>query len=354
MRLVIAAVMIPIWTTAAVAQEGLKVGDPAPKLEVKEFIKGDAVARLEKGKVYVIEFWATWCPPCRAAIPHLTKLQQQHKDVIFIGVSAYEHNQKEVKPFVESMGDRMDYRVALDVVPEGREPKDGTMARTWMTAAEQWFVPRAFIVNADGKIAWIGHPGKLDEPLGQIIAGKFDLKAAAAAYQTAKLEESLLSVLRKARQSGDPNVLLEIVNTAIGVDAKLEEKLGLLKFEVLAVQEAEFDHAHQYGKLLVEGPLKNHASRLDVLARSIVDSDAKKANAKFVAVALQAARRADELKQRKDPAIADTLAKAYFASGDVNTAIRTQQRAIKLAKSTPHEKDKGFQERLEQYKKAAK
>jgi thiol-disulfide isomerase/thioredoxin len=353
MRLVIAAVMIPIWTTAAKAQAGLKVGDPAPKLEVKEFIKGDAVARLEKGKVHVIEFWATWCPPCRAAIPHLSKLQQQHKDVIFIGVSAYEHNQKEVKPFVERMGERMDYRVALDVVPEGSEPKDGTMARTWMTAAELWFVPRAFIVNADGKIAWIGHPSKLDEPLGQIVAGKYDLKAAAAAYQTARLGESLVSVLRKARESGDPNVLLEIVDTAIGVDARLEEKLGLLKFEALAVQQAELDHAHQYGKRLVEGPLKNDASRLDRLARSIVDSDAKKANAKFVAVALQAAQRADELKQRKDPLLADTLARAYFASGDVNTAIQTQQRAIKLARGTPHEKDRGLQERLEQYKKAA-
>ena len=85
-----------------------------------------------------------------------------------------------------------------------------------------------------------------------------------------------------------------------------------------------------------------------------MDSDAKKGNAQFVGVALQAAQRADELKQGKDPAIADTLAKAYFASGAVNTAIQTQQRALKLAKGTPVEKDKGLQERLEQYKNAAK
>jgi len=47
-------------------------------------------------------------------------------------------------------------------------------------------------------------------------------------------------------------------------------------------------------------------------------------------------------------------ARAYFASGDVNTAIQTQERAIKLARGTPHEKDRGLQERLEQYRKAAK
>ena len=99
---------------------------PVPPEVLRMHVKGDKVARLERGKIYVIEFWATWCGPCRAVIPHLTKLQQKHKDVIFIGVSAYERDQKVVKPFVEKMGDKMAYRVALDVVPEGAEPRDGS------------------------------------------------------------------------------------------------------------------------------------------------------------------------------------------------------------------------------------
>ncbi len=52
----------------------LSVGDAAPKLAVKEFVKGDPIAQLEKGKTYVVEFWATWCGPCRTSIPHLTEL----------------------------------------------------------------------------------------------------------------------------------------------------------------------------------------------------------------------------------------------------------------------------------------
>src|SRR5262249_55049696 len=141
---------------------------------------------------------------------------------------------------------------------------------------------------------------------------------------------------------------------AIGVDAKLETLLGLLKFETLATQEGERDKAVQYGKDLVQGALKNDAGRLNGLARSIVDSGDDKRDAKLVAVALQAAQRADDLKQAKDPAIADTLAKAYFASSDIARAIETQERAIRLAKGTPLAKDKGLQERLEQYKKASK
>jgi thiol-disulfide isomerase/thioredoxin len=353
MRIAAATAVFLGWAVAASAGEGLQVGDAAPPLEVKEFIKGDKVAKLEKGKIYVIEFWATWCGPCRAAIPHLTKLQQKHKDVIVIGVSAYERDPKAVKPFVDKMGEKMEYRVALDLVPEGAEPTHGKMALAWMAAAEQWFVPRAFIVNAEGNVAWIGHPGRLDEPLAHIVAGKYDLKAAAAAYQRARFDDSLLSVLRKARQSGDPDVLLEIVDTAIGVDGKLEEMLGLLKFETLAGQEDELDKALEYGKRLIERVLKNDANRLDGLARSIVDSAARKGDPKFVSVALQAAQRADELSKAKDPAIADTLAKAYFASGAVNSAIQTQERAIKLAKGTPVAKDKSLVKRLEQYKKAA-
>src|SRR5262245_35053000 len=116
-RIVLATVFILGWAATGMAGEGLKVGDPAPKFEVAEFVRGDKVARLDKGKIYVVEFWATWCGPCRAAIPHLSKLQEKHKDVIFIGVSAYERDPKVVKPFVEKMGDKMAYRVALDLVP---------------------------------------------------------------------------------------------------------------------------------------------------------------------------------------------------------------------------------------------
>src|SRR5437868_2205978 len=93
------------WVAGASADAPLGVGDPAPKLEVKEFVKGEPVVRLEKGKTYVVEFWATWCGPCRATIPHLTELQKKYKDITFIGVSVWEREPGAVKPFVAEMGD---------------------------------------------------------------------------------------------------------------------------------------------------------------------------------------------------------------------------------------------------------
>jgi len=164
----------------------LGIGDPAPKLAVKEFIKGKPVKKFEKGKIYVVEFWATWCPPCKESIPHLTELQKKNKDIIFIGVNVAEDDQSAVKDFVEEMGDEMNYRVALDLVPEGKDKNDGKMIKTWMTPAGLNGIPVAFVVNGDGKIAWIGGPKDLEEPLEKIKSGKWDLKAAAKEYDKSK------------------------------------------------------------------------------------------------------------------------------------------------------------------------
>ena len=62
-------------TSVAVAQrKQLSVGDPAPGLDIDMWVKGEEVS-IESGKVYVIDFWATWCVPCRRSIPHLSELQ---------------------------------------------------------------------------------------------------------------------------------------------------------------------------------------------------------------------------------------------------------------------------------------
>src|SRR5262245_31863421 len=110
-----------LFVLAAAAPLGaeLKVGDPAPSLKVERWLKGSPV-HLSDGKdknVYVVEFWATWCAPCRATIPHLTKLQKRFEKagVVVIGVSTDgDETRKNVDEFVKEMGPRMDYRVALD------------------------------------------------------------------------------------------------------------------------------------------------------------------------------------------------------------------------------------------------
>jgi thiol-disulfide isomerase/thioredoxin len=338
------------WAATAAAEDKLGVGDAPPKLEVKEFLKGDPVAQLEKGKTYVVEFWATWCPPCRESIPHLTALQKKYKDVTFIGVSVSEHDPKAVKPFVEKMGDKMNYRVATD--------DDGKMSKNWMEAAGQGGIPAAFIINGDGKIAWIGHPMEMDQPLADIVGGKYDLKAAVAKFKKEQAVQSKMQELRgkltRAQQSGDPKEILAVIEQAIKDTPDLEERLGQAKLQFMA-RSGMKDKLAEYAKHLGEKVFKDNAEGLNFVAWTLIDPQSNpKPDAALVKIALSLAERASELTENKDAGILDTLAKAYFDNGQTAKALEIQEKAVKLAKGTKWEQDKTMTERLEQYRKAAK
>jgi thiol-disulfide isomerase/thioredoxin len=357
-RTLLAAAMTLLGTGSLVQAQSLGIGDPAPKLEVKSFVKGEPVSNLEPGKFYVVEFWATWCGPCIATIPHLTELQKKHTDVNFIGVSVWEQDQKQVKPFVEKMGDKMSYRVAIDAVPENEEGNNGAMAKNWMKAAGQNGIPTAFIVNKEGKVAWIGHPTQLDEPLEKVVTGSWDLQVAAAEHKKAMEERSkmmkLQTKLAQAMQADDPKKLLTVVDEVVAEIPRFEANIGGLKFGAL-VKLGETDKAIEYGKHLTKDVFGSNAQAYNALAWAVVDPDTKlKADPKIQQFAVETAEQADKLADRKDPAIADTLAAAYSRAGNKEKALETQERAVKLAKGTQMEQDKGMKSRLEEYRKAVK
>lgn len=175
----------------------LHVGDAAPALSVKTWVKGKEVKQFEKGKVYVVEFWATWCGPCIQSIPHLTELAANHKDVTFMGIAASEKNKKEgtdtrledLKAFVTKQGAKMSYTVGFD--------PDRKMSASWMAASGQKGIPCAFVVGGDGKIAWIGHPMDLDEHLADAV------KANAAATTTTTTEKKTEKKSDKSKSKKD-------------------------------------------------------------------------------------------------------------------------------------------------------
>jgi|LSQX01.2.fsa_nt_gb thiol-disulfide isomerase/thioredoxin len=151
-----------------------KIGDKAKPLNISEWVKGataEAPVDVTDGKnVYVVEFWATWCGPCRTSIPHLTELQKKYKDkgVVFVGVS--NETLEKVQPFVEEQGEKMEYVVALD--------KENLTNQDYMRAYGRNGIPCSFIINKKGQIVWVGHPMTMDKPLEEIVAGTFDLAAA--------------------------------------------------------------------------------------------------------------------------------------------------------------------------------
>ena len=99
---------------------GVSIGDTAPPLSIKTWVRGDPIdlAKDMSKRVHVVEFWATWCPPCKASIPVLTTLQKNHgKDLAIIGVTDPDTDRNTptmIKQFVKDKGSEMDYTVAMD------------------------------------------------------------------------------------------------------------------------------------------------------------------------------------------------------------------------------------------------
>jgi thiol-disulfide isomerase/thioredoxin len=117
------ALMSSLMITTLAHAAKLGVGDKAPAIKVAKWLKGTPVASFQKGKVYVVEFWATWCPPCIESIPHLTDLAKKYKGkATFVGVSVSEAEpgakltsyEPKVSAFVKKMGAKMNYNVAVD------------------------------------------------------------------------------------------------------------------------------------------------------------------------------------------------------------------------------------------------
>ena len=224
-------------SAALIHADGIAPGSKAPALDVKTWYKGTPVKGFEPKKLYVVEFWATWCGPCKESIPHLTELAKKDKDVTFIGVSIWEDDvDGNIKKFVSDMGEKMDYNVGYSGNKTG-------MAVSWMKAAEQNGIPAAFVVK-DGEIQWIGHPMEMEKPLDEIRAGKYDLAAfkkefskqiAASKAESANRKEVFdISNLIKAGKLADAEKRLNALEKK---SAELKMPVDTLRFGLLAKQD---------------------------------------------------------------------------------------------------------------------
>lgn len=138
----------------------LSVGDPAPPLKVFKWVMGTPVNELSKDRVYVVEFGATWCAPCAAAIPKLSALAEKYKDDLT--VTSFFVMEKNVGPnkdkldyintvenYVRKRADKIKYSVAVDGL-------DKEMEIAWLRASGNISVPQSFVIDRNGKIAYIG------------------------------------------------------------------------------------------------------------------------------------------------------------------------------------------------------
>lgn len=329
--IVLVALVAALGVLPAPSMAALEPGDRAPAVKVAKWIKGAPVLELGNGDVYVIEFWATWCGPCRMTIPHLTELAKKYAGkVTFAGISVWERGDDyldRVEKFVQEMGSQMDYAV-------GADDAQGTMAKTWLEAAGENGIPCAFIVDGTGRVAWIGHPmDKMDAVLDKVLAGTWNVESFKKQRVADKRREAAqMEIAQRVGplyQAGKYREALKALDEALARTPSLEKDFATGRFVILANLDEK--KAHEYALKAARGVLKGDAQALNELAWMIVQPQGQLKKPNY-AVGLEIAKMAAAASNNQRPEILDTLALAQYRSGQKAAAVATQQKAVAMAK----------------------
>lgn len=405
----------------------LTIGSKAPSIDVEHWVsdgngKFKPVTEFEDDKVYVVEFWATWCGPCIASMPHLAETQNKFlsKGVQIISIS--DEDLETVNEFLERpvRGARKPATDATEDDAEKEEPKkseavtygeltsvyclttdpDGSVKTDYMEAAGQNGIPTSFIVGKTGLIEWIGHPMSMDEPLAEIVSGKWDREAFLEEFRKEQERDLLMAKLSQKMRKGDTKGALALLDDAIA-DAEGDEETILayqqLKFRVKVssaatkiqgdeVEEglAELDEISKdasdqeksqismlrvnllLSKGLHEDVIKTvtsmveaempDSSMLNQLSWQIYEAavEDKEFPTEVVAAATAAAEKAVE-SDPENGMILDTLAHLLHLQGDLDRALELQTKAVDNAGDAPEsavEEMSAFLKKLKQEKAA--
>jgi len=141
------------------------IGNPAPDFELKK-LDGNLLKLSDlRGRIVVLDFWATWCGPCVASLPKITELGQEYKaaevDVIAVNI---EQTSAEVRGLLDRL--KISPMVVLDL--------DGAVARAYQAQA----IPQTVIIDRDGKVKQIivGGGGTTESKIRDSLDSMLNLK----------------------------------------------------------------------------------------------------------------------------------------------------------------------------------
>ena len=334
--------------------ETLTIGSGAPSISVEHWVH-DGEGRFPKvedfkpGRVYIVEFWATWCGPCIASMPHIVEIQEKYADrgVQFVSVSDEQLEivekflAKKVPNSIEngpSTYGELTKSYCLTADPDRSVHKD------YMTAAERHGIPCCFIVGKDAKIEWIGHPMRLDEPLNQVVEGTWDRETFGKQFRIDHAREELMYQTRNqiviATRDKDYAKVIDIANKSLSkadtIDLKFDfmaMKLPAMAKESMGSAEIEKVLSQMFGFMDELSPSTKSAKILTAsrLAYDLYIDD-QMTNKEIIEKAKSLiSPLVNSLPALTKTSALDTLAHLQFVTGDLAGAILSQSQAVHLA-----------------------
>lgn len=135
-------------TSSSTAQEtslaeGLSQGQTAPDFTLTDQ-NGDNVKLSDyRGKKVILNFWATWCPPCRAEMPHMQEFHENNADgdvvILAVNLTAQDNGEEAIRSFIDEFG--LTFSIPMD--------ETGSAAQAYQIRT----VPTTYILNTKGEIA---------------------------------------------------------------------------------------------------------------------------------------------------------------------------------------------------------
>jgi thiol-disulfide isomerase/thioredoxin len=320
----------------------LGVGDRAPALHVAKWLQGAEIKEFAPGKIYVVDFWSTWCGPCITAMPHLSVLQDEYraKGVVFIGLTTKDekgNTSEKAIAFVEKRGPKLNYTFAY--------ADDRGTYRTWISEAKRT-IPCSFVIGNDGKIVFIGHPMYLDEVLPKVVAGTWNDSDVEA---MAKLEIEVNEVYRAIGGSDAEDGLKALLEfqkkhpKLAGMPYFVGPRIGLL------IKNKKSAEARKTAEDAIAQAIANDDTiTLSTLAALLRSPDASK-DRELVTLSLKAAEAWMKMVGDKDMFALWNIAEAYFALGEVVKAREYGVKAMAAGTAESEAVKKYIQQQIKRF-----
>lgn len=310
----------------------LKVGSDAPGIDGLSIVQGTLA---DQPRVRVVEFWATWCGPCKVSIPHINDMYRslRRRGLEVIGVS--DEKPEVVANFLRMQGDRMSYVVAVD--------PDKKVGERFMQAAGKSGIPCAFVIGPNGKVAFIGHP--MDEEFEKAVRLSLDGRYDPALTRKA---EPILAAARRAAGVRNFDEAYRRYDEAIALSPVVLFSAATERYRTMLADQKDADAAREYARRMI-GMYESDAPALRDLALMLASDSSLPSN--DIETAELAAAALAKIAPSGDPDSFRVSAAVAYAKGDFPAAAELQRKAWRVA---PPEAKPEYKTALDAYDLAVK